>query len=135
MTAPYREGLGTDSRPGSECDRFGHHIGLRNHSPANGAAVVTLRIDERHLNGAGIAHGGVLFSALDQAIAIVANALQPGSVLTSGTLHCLRPARQGEDLQVFVDEVRSGRRISVYEGRILCEGKLIAMMVGQTVQA
>lgn len=121
--------------PGSATDRFGHHLGLRSHRPRADQPVVTLEVTDHHLNGAGIAHGGVLFSALDQAIAIVANDAQPGSVLSTGTIYCHRPALAGDHLEVFVTAIKTGRRLSVYEGRVMCESRLIATMVGQTMAA
>src|SRR5688572_15016874 len=115
--------------PGSRHDRFGRHIHLEHLDPEGvsaGGASLRVKITEDHLNGAEIAHGGVLFAALDEAVAIVANRSRPGSVLTTGTLHCLRPAFLGDVLEASVEVVRAGRVMTVYNARLVRDDQLIA---------
>ncbi|GAA4431108.1 hypothetical protein GCM10023169_35310 [Georgenia halophila] len=119
-------------RPGSATDRHGRRLGLRHREPGADGPVVELSVTDDHLNGAGIAHGGVLFSALDEAVAIVANAPRPGSVLVTATIHCLRPALPGDDLSVWVETVKAGRTVSVYEARLTRADDLLAVMTAQT---
>ncbi|MGO2110577.1 MAG: hotdog domain-containing protein [Pseudoclavibacter sp.] len=129
-------GSGTErGTPGSALDRFGRRLGL-SHEDADGVpggAVVTLTVTDDHLNGAGIAHGGLLFAALDEAVAVFANHRRPGSVLTTGTLHCTKPVFSGDRLEASVREVKGGGRLSLYEARLERDGELVALLLAENV--
>ena len=54
-------------------DRFAASIGARLTEVREGYARAELTVEERHLNGAGVCQGGVMFTLADLAFAAVAN--------------------------------------------------------------
>ena len=54
-------------------DAFAQHVGIELVDVAPGRAAVRLRIAPRHLNGAGVVHGGAIFSLADFAFAAASN--------------------------------------------------------------
>lgn len=74
--------------------------------------VIGLRLDERHLNARGVAHGGMLMTLADSALGVAI-------ILASGarglaTVHLssdfLEPGRPGDWLEAHVEIDRLGRR-------------------------
>jgi acyl-CoA thioesterase len=54
-------------------DRFAEYLGIELLEVAPGRARAKLAIDERHLNGVGIVHGGAIFALADLAFAVASN--------------------------------------------------------------
>jgi acyl-CoA thioesterase len=54
-------------------DRFAEYLGIELLEIAPGRARAKLEIDERHLNGVGIVHGGAMFALADLAFAVASN--------------------------------------------------------------
>lgn len=54
-------------------DRFAEYLGIELLEVAPGRARARLVIDERHLNGVGIVHGGAIFALADLAFAVASN--------------------------------------------------------------
>ena len=77
--------------------------------------VIGLRIDERHLNTRGVAHGGMLVTLADSALGIViAMARTPPypMVTVSLTADFVEPAREGEWLEARVDLQKLGKKLA-----------------------
>lgn len=92
-------------------------------------AVVTLDVQEHHLNLLGILHGGVHTSLLDSAMGLIAMNVRPGeAVVTAGlNMHFTAPVRKGKVTVVAEIVHQSGRMITT-EGRLTDEaGKLCSM--------
>ena len=54
-------------------DRFAEYLGIELLEIAPGRARAKLEIDQRHLNGVGIVHGGAIFALADLAFAVASN--------------------------------------------------------------
>lgn len=54
-------------------DRFAKSIGAQLTTVREGYACAELTVEERHLNGAGVCQGGVMYTLADLAFAAVAN--------------------------------------------------------------
>ncbi|MBK5969725.1 MULTISPECIES: PaaI family thioesterase [Thiorhodovibrio] len=54
-------------------DRFAEYLGIELLEVSPGRARAKLAIDERHLNGVGIVHGGAIFALADLAFAVASN--------------------------------------------------------------
>ena len=75
-----------------------------------GYARVAMTIDERMINGHGIAHGGFVFALADTAFAAACNSGRPMTVAATAEIDFLAPARLGDRLVAEAAErVRTGR--------------------------
>jgi len=78
-------------------------------------AVIALRIDERHLNTRGVAHGGMLVTLADSALGIVIAMLRtpPNPMVTvSLTADFADVARAGDWVEARVDVQKMGKRFA-----------------------
>lgn len=81
----------------------------------SGGVVVALRVAERHTNGGGIAHGGMLTSLADSALGInVADARKRagGQVTVSLNVDFLAPVHVGDWLEAHVHLRKLGLRLA-----------------------
>ncbi len=104
----------------------------------NGQPVIALRIESKHLNIRGIAHGGMLVTLADSALGIVLSMSRdpPQPMVTvSLTTDFVEAARPGEWVEAHVDIQRVGGRLAfancyltVGERRILRASGVFALM-------
>ena len=106
-------------------------MGFRLVEASEGYAVVTVEPNERHYNGLGIAHGGLVATLLDSATGCAINTMMPaGRIFTTLEMkvNYVRPIR-GEVGLVRCEArvIHAGGRVSTAEGRVLgADGKLYA---------
>ena len=98
---------------------------------SEGRAVFTIKPDERHYNGLGIAHGGLAATLLDSATGCAINTMMPaGRIFTTleMKINYVRPmARETGEVRCEANVIHVGGRIATAEGRIVdCDGKLYA---------
>ncbi|MBP5715722.1 MAG: PaaI family thioesterase [Bacteroidales bacterium] len=79
-------------------DRFAASIGARLTEVREGYARAELTVEERHLNGAGVCQGGVMFTLADLAFAAVANGHGILSVGVSNNITYLRSGKLGDTI-------------------------------------
>jgi uncharacterized protein (TIGR00369 family) len=82
---------------------------------ADGGAIVALRVDPRHLNVQGMAHGGMLATLADGALGInlgLARGRRGAQVTVSLTADYLSGVRSGEWLEAHVVVTRMGKRLA-----------------------
>jgi len=114
-----------------ESDRFSQWMGLVIDEYASGYCRLHYTITEDMLNGFGIVHGGILFSAADSAFAFACNSHGPLTVALDANIQYARPARTGEVLTVEAKEIHLGNRTGIYEVRTSnAEGQLVALFKG-----
>src|SRR3984885_12056063 len=78
-------------------------LGIEFMSAENGRAAVALDLAPRHLNSWSVAHGGVIMTLLDVAMAIAGRSLDPaagGGITLEMTTSFLQPANAGTRLIV-----------------------------------
>lgn len=87
--------------------------------------VFALRVEERHLNQAGAAHGGLLATLVDFAIgrAVQASADAEGAVTVSLTTDFLGPARAGDWVEARTEVERLGGRLAFADCSLSVEGR------------
>lgn len=76
---------------------FLHELGLEFLGMGNGEAQVALNLERRHMNSWMVAHGGVVMTLLDVAMAIAGRSLEPearGGVTVEMKTSFLQPAGQ-----------------------------------------
>lgn len=89
---------------------------------------LALRIEARHLNAAGSAHGGLLAVLADHALGRAINAAageEQGAVTASLTTDYLAPAREGDLVEARAEVERIGGNLAFGDCALTVDGKEI----------
>ena len=114
-----------------EKDRFSQWMGLVVDESGSGYCRLHYRITDQMLNGFGIVHGGIVFSAADSAFAFACNSHGSITVALDVSISFTRPANPGDLLTVEARELYLGNRTGLYEIRTTNEaGELVALFKG-----
>ena len=109
--------------------RFWSTLGMKLVDAGNGRASVRLPFGPQLANGAGVMHGGAVFTAADAATGVAAMALlAPGETLTTieMKINFIRPVPDGEIVAEAVI-LHRGRSTAVGEAEVRdAEGRLVA---------
>ena len=81
-------------------DRFAQSIGAQLTEVKEGYAKAELTVEERHLNGAGVCQGGVMYTLADLAFAAVANGHGTLTLGISNTVTFLKSAQLGDHIRM-----------------------------------
>ncbi len=106
-------------------------MGFKLAEVSEGRAVFTIKPDERHYNGIGIAHGGLAATLLDSALGCAINTMMPaGKIFTTleMKINYVRPLRRETgEVRCEASVIHVGGRVATAAGRIVDEsGKLYA---------
>ncbi|GFN33229.1 PaaI family thioesterase [Paenibacillus xylaniclasticus] len=107
---------------------FWGELGCEVESAEPGKAAVRLYCEERHLNMAGLVHGGVLASLMDNAMGLAVMLAFPGELLVTAQLniHYLASSTGGW-IRCDASMVHHSRRTATMQGHIYGDdGKLLA---------
>jgi acyl-CoA thioesterase len=109
-------------------------LGVEFVSAENGHAVVALDLAPRHLNSWAVAHGGVLMTLLDVAMAVAGRSLDPtagGGVTVEMKTSFLQPANAGTRLIVSGHVYHRSSTLAFCDGEVRdTEQRLIAKAMG-----
>lgn len=94
-------------------DAFAAHLGIRLIEAAPGYAKTAMDLTDKHKNGAGIAHGGAIFSLADLAFAIAANTHGKLSLAVTAAISFVK-AGTGKTLFAEAREVSLGSKMATY---------------------
>jgi len=112
-------------------DRFSQWLGLQIDATDTGYCKLHFKITDDMVNGFGVVHGGVLFSAADSAFAFACNSHGILTVALDVSISFTRPARTGDLLAVEARELHQGNKTGVYEVRVSnTAGDLVALFKG-----
>ncbi len=112
-------------------DIFAIHCGISVLEVSPGTATVKMTVQDKHLNGLKLAHGGALFTLADLAFAAAANSRDYVAVGINATISYIRPAGMGDILYARAREIFSNRTLSGYSVNVENEaGELIATFQG-----
>ncbi len=112
-------------------DKFANDAGITLKSLSEEGAVMEFKVEARHLNAGGTAHGGSIFLLSDITMAAMANFKQIGSVSIQSDIRFLGAAFEGDTLTAEAVEV-FGRK-SLYNSRVTItnqNGDMIAVAEG-----
>jgi len=113
---------------------FIKELGVEFISAADGRSVVALSLEPWHLNSWSVAHGGVLMSLLDVAMAVAGRSLNAGAgggVTVEMKTSFLQPAKAGTRLLVSGFAYHRSMTMAFCEGEIHdADGRLIAKSLG-----
>ena len=112
-------------------DRFAHSIGAQLTEVREGYAKAELTVEERHLNGANVCQGGVIYTLADLAFAAVANCHGTLTLGISNTITFLKSAGLGDHLIAECTETLDHHRLPYCDMKITNQsGELLAAMTG-----
>jgi acyl-CoA thioesterase len=114
-------------------DVFARAIGIEIVEASLGRAVTRVRIEDRHLNFNGVAHGGLTFTLADAALGYASNSqgiMSPG--INAHIAYSL-PVLAGEVLTATAVEISRSNKLSNYRIDVVrSDGRLVAAMTGTT---
>ena len=109
-------------------------LGVEFVSADNGRAVVALDLAPRHLNSWSVAHGGVLMTLLDVAMAVAGRSLDPavgGGVTLEVKTSFLQPANAGSRVIASAQAFHRTNTLAFCEGEVRdTDQRLIAKAMG-----
>src|ERR1700704_1266365 len=109
---------------------FVKDLGIEFISAENGHAVLALDLNTRHLNSWKVAHGGVLMTLLDVAMAVAGRTLDPaagGGVTVEMKTSFLQPANAGTRLVATAHAFHRSSTMAFCDGEVRdTEERLIA---------
>jgi acyl-CoA thioesterase len=106
-------------------------LGMRIMRIAPGEADLAMVVEQRMVNGHGIAHGGFIFALADSAFAFACNSFNRRAVAQSNTITYLRPARLGDTLTARAVQTTSAGRSGITDVTVSDqEGRHIAVFRG-----
>ncbi|HWQ18983.1 MAG TPA: hotdog fold thioesterase, partial [Methanotrichaceae archaeon] len=79
-----------------------------------GHSIVEMVLAQEDQNIFSMAHGGAIFSLIDEAFEAAANSHGPVAVALNVSVHYHNPARPGDTLRADAMELSRSRRISTY---------------------
>lgn len=95
-------------------DPFSQSFGMKRIEEGPGRCTLELTIEERMLNGFGIAHGGIAYSLADSALAFASNAHGRHAVSVETSISHVQPVFEGDVLRTRVTEVSLNHKIGIY---------------------
>jgi len=111
---------------------FARLLGIEVDSVDPGHAVLSMKLRHEHMRNNAIAHGGVIATLIDSAMAIAIMALleeNERTVTVDLTIHYLRPVPEGS-AKASARVVRAGRRVVTVSAELFDgEGKLAATAI------
>ena len=111
---------------------FAKLLGIEVDSVEPGHAVLSMKLRHEHMRNDAIAHGGVIATLIDSAMAIAIMALleeNERTVTVDLTIHYLRPVPEGS-AKASARVVRAGRRVVTVSAELFdAEGKLAATAI------
>jgi len=114
-------------------DTYARSVGIEIVEASLGRAVTQVRLEERHMNFNGVAHGGLTFTLADAAMGYASNS--QGVMSPSIDSHILYSVavRAGDVMTATAVEISRSSKLSNYRIDVVRgDGKLIAAMTGTT---
>ena len=110
-------------------------MGMQLLSCEPGRAVMRMEVQELHLNGHRICHGGFIFTLADSTFAFACNSRNHNTVAAGASIEFLRPGQLGDVLTCEgVEQVLSGRH-GIYDMRVSNQrGETVALFRGKSAQ-
>jgi acyl-CoA thioesterase len=100
-----------------------------------GTASMRMTVEDKHLNGHQMCHGGFIFTLADSTFAFACNSHNNAAVASAASIEFLKPALLGDVLTcVGVEQVLSGRH-GVYDMTVRNQkDQMIALFRGKSAQ-
>lgn len=113
-----------------DADPFSNELGIKLESVSDNSAVLSLSVTQKHLNGHGTVHGGVIYSLADAAFAVACNADGIPSVAINTSVTYMKSIKSGK-LIAKAYEFSKNHRLGSYIVEVYDdEGEKIAVFQG-----
>jgi len=96
-------------------DRASKWLGMTLDAVGPGTATMSFTVEDHHLNGHDICHGGYIFTLADSAFAFACNSYNQLAVAQENQITFLSPGRKGERLTAVAAEAAKTGRSGVYD--------------------
>jgi acyl-CoA thioesterase len=114
-------------------DAFSQWLGIEIVEISEGFCRLSMQIRKGMTNGFGFAHGGIVYSLADSALAFAANTYGLKSVTVDGHMHYFQKLHPGDKLIAEAKVIHKGKKISKFTVNILLDDALVAKMLGSIV--
>ena len=115
----------------NQADHFAEYVGAQLVEVREGYARAELTVENRHLNGAGVCQGGVMFTLADLAFAAVANSHGILSVGVQNSISYIKSAQLGDRLSAECLEQVNHHKLPYCDVRITNQqGEVLACVTG-----
>jgi acyl-CoA thioesterase len=112
-------------------DRASQWLGMTLDAVAPGTATTSMIVEDHHLNGHKICHGGYIFTLADSAFAFACNSYNQLAVAQHNSISYLAPGMGGERLVATAIEVSRTGRSGIYDVTVTGEGgRTVALFRG-----
>ncbi|WP_050927982.1 hydroxyphenylacetyl-CoA thioesterase PaaI [Aestuariivita boseongensis] len=106
-------------------------LGMTLDAVGPGTATLSFTVEDHHLNGHAICHGGYIFTLADSAFAFACNSYNQITVAQENQITFLSPGKRGERLIASATETARNGRSGVYDITVTGEdGRKVALMRG-----
>jgi acyl-CoA thioesterase len=111
-------------------DRFARHSGIELLEIGPGRAKARMKIEDRHLNGVDVVHGGAIFTLADLVFAAASNSHGTVAVAINASIWYVKAGKQGT-LTAEGREVSCNPKLAVYDIQVTDDaGELVAKFEG-----
>jgi len=111
-------------------DRFAEHCGIELVEVGEGRAKTRMKIEDRHLNGINVVHGGAIFSLADLAFAAASNSHGTVAVAINASIWYVKAGLSGT-LFANAREVSLNPKLATYSIEVTDDaGEIIAVFEG-----
>ena len=98
-----------------ENDRASPWIGMRLDTIDEGCSKMSLVVQDHHVNGHDICHGGIIFTLADSAFAFACNSRNQNTVAQHNSITYISPGKLGDTLTADAKEVSLSGRNGIYD--------------------
>ncbi|WP_158965262.1 hydroxyphenylacetyl-CoA thioesterase PaaI [Chachezhania sediminis] len=112
-------------------DRASKWLGMTLDAVGPGTCTMSFEVQDHHLNGHLICHGGYIFTLADSAFAFACNSHNKNAVAQQNQISFLSPGKPGERLVAVAAEVSLSGRSGVYDVVVTgADGRQVALFRG-----
>ncbi len=114
-------------------DFFSQWLGIVVTEVRVGYCQLELKIKKDMLNGFGIAHGGITYSAADSALAFASNACGRKSVSIETSISHVVSLKEGDEIVVIAECITETEKLGHYQVKVFLKtdpGKAVALFKG-----
>lgn len=116
-----------------ENDKASADLGMTLERVSPGSAQASLQVEERHLNGHGMCHGGYIFTLADSAFAFACNSYNQNAVAQHNSITYVQSGVLGSKLTASAIEVSKSGRSGIYDVTVTDDaGNTIAIFRGHS---
>ena len=111
-------------------DAFSRWLGIKVQSVRPHHATVSMTVRDEMVNGFGVAHGGIVYSLADTALAFAANTHGRVTVAIENAISYPKAVQVGDELVAEADEESASNRLAYYSVTVWRSDEKVALFRG-----